>query len=585
MSKSTNWYTDILILFLFFCILFFSFLGGHHLISPDETRYVGIAWEMYHNDNYITPTIASSPFLGKPILFYWLEILAFKCFGVSEFSARLFPAFLGVITTLTTYSFGRIVFNRKTGVIASLIVASSPLYFALTHYANMDGEVASLLTCSLLCFYIGVHKINNQEKSSLWFYLAYIIAALAFLTKGLIGLVFPIGIVFFWLAITSNWKLLFHMKLPQGIVLIAIIITPWLYLCEQKNPGFLYYFFIWNQFFRFIGDDFNQQQPWFYYMPIILAGVFPFTFYLLQMLSHHIKNILINVKSTSPEIFLLIWLIFITLFFSIPQSKLVGYIGTALPPLSILIAIYLVKKWDDLPSKINTISTLILMIIFLALALSLPLMAVVIPQQKGIIETQPYAIFLSILLFISSILLFWNLYKKLKFGNIVIILITTVLILNTTLIASLKYWDLQWNWQIAKYSQIYTTKHPNTKIFMFGRYYYAIPMYLNQIVPTVSNWSDINRKELSDNWQREIYEGLKYYNKELPPTLLNYNKFKKEWKLNSSVLVIVDNSSLKMLSSLISSSSYHIVARVPSRDVTIIAKNYSSQSNIITLQD
>jgi 4-amino-4-deoxy-L-arabinose transferase-like glycosyltransferase len=573
MSKLTNWYTDILILFIFFCILFFSFLGGHHLISPDETRYVGIAWEMFHNNNYITPTIASSPFLGKPILFYWLEILAFKCFGVSELSARLFPALLGVITTLITYSFGRIVFNRQTGIIASLIVASSPLYFALAHYANMDGEVASFLTCSLLCFYIGIHKINNQQQTSLWFYSAYIISALAFLTKGLIGLVFPIAIVFFWLAITSNWKILLRVKLLQGIILIAIIITPWLYLCEQQNPGFLYYFFIWNQFFRFVGDDFNQQQPWFYYLPLVLVGVFPFTLYLLQILHHHIKNIFTNVKSTSPEIFLLIWLIFITLFFSIPKSKLVGYIGPALPPISILIAIYLVKKWEELPSKTNTISTFIVIIVFLSLAIVLPLLAIVIPQQEGIMETQPYAIFLSILLFISSILLCLSLYKKLKFGSIITILIATVLILNITLISSLKYWSLQWNWPIAKYSKIYKTKHPNIKIFMFGHYYYAIPMYLNQIVPTVSNWNDINRAKLSDNWQREIYEGLKYYHKDLPPTLVNYAQFKKEWQLNSSVLVIVNNSSLTKLNSLISSTSYHIVARVPSRHVTIIEKN------------
>jgi 4-amino-4-deoxy-L-arabinose transferase-like glycosyltransferase len=575
MPNTTTWYKDIICLIIFFSVLFMLFLGGHHLISPDETRYVGIAWDMYKDNNYVTPTLAGSPFLGKPVLYYWLEIISFHTFGVSEFSARFFPAVIGIITCLMTYVFGRLVFNRRMGIVASLMVAAAPMYFALTHYTNMDGEVASWITCSMLSFLIGVHHLKTNKHTATWFYLSYAFAALAFLTKGLIGLVFPAMIIFFWVLILNDWRSLLKIRLLSGLILFVIIIAPWLYLCEQQNPGFLYYFFIWNQFFRFVGDDFNQQKACFYYLPMVIGGIFPFVLYMLQSYGTHIKNIFVNKKSHPVELFLLLWIVLITLFFSIPSSKLVGYIGPVIPATAILMAIYVCRKWDEQPSKANRISTWVLIILLPLMAITVISLAFIIPEQQGILASAPYARFLGVLLLITSAVLFYGIHKKKKFGFIISALLAMIFIMNVCLIASLKTWNLQWNWPIAEKVEHYLKSHPKAEVLMFGRYYYSVPMYLGRNVPAVAGWDEIDRATLSDNWQREIYEGLKYYEKSLPDTLMTYTVFKKDWKdsAHKTIIVIVDNGHLKEFESLIGDHQYKILANVPRRHVTIVTNN------------
>ena len=102
-NYNKTWVFDLAFLSLFLIVFFLLFIGGHQLISPDETRYTGIAWDMYKSGNYITPKLAGSPFLGKPILFYWWDILAYKIFGVSDFASRFFPGIIGATTCIIAY--------------------------------------------------------------------------------------------------------------------------------------------------------------------------------------------------------------------------------------------------------------------------------------------------------------------------------------------------------------------------------------------------------------------------------------------------------------------------------------------------
>ena len=171
-SNNSYWSTDIILLIIGLTIFYLLFLGSHHLISPDETRYVGIAWEMWKHDNYVTPKLAGVPFLGKPIMYYWLEILSFNIFGVSEFTARLAPALVGIFTSIFTYITIRTLRDRRTGLIAAIMVACALMYFVLCHYVNMDSEVASWLTCSFLAFLTGASLPEKTKKRDIFLYLA-----------------------------------------------------------------------------------------------------------------------------------------------------------------------------------------------------------------------------------------------------------------------------------------------------------------------------------------------------------------------------------------------------------------------------
>ncbi|MCF6775216.1 glycosyltransferase family 39 protein [Thiotrichales bacterium 19X7-9] len=580
MDKADIRLSDLLVLSIGLLIFNLLFLGGHQLISPDETRYVGVAWEMFKHDNYTVPTIAGSPFLGKPILFYWLNIFAFKTFGVSEFAARFFPAILTTLTALFGYLTASIVFNRRVAILSALLIAITPLFFALGHYANMDGEVASWLNLSLFSLIIALYLPVETKGRSLWLYLAYLFAAAAFLTKGLMGIVFPAMVLFFWFLILNNWKLLLKIRLISGLILFLIVILPWFIIVENKYPGFMAYFFIWNQVVRFVGDNFNMHNPFYYYILLIIGGVFPWTFYFFQTYISQIKLIWNKRQQYKIELFLLLWVILITVFFSIPASKLPGYIGPVFPASAMLMAIYFDRLWTAKLSKVNIIATVILAVIFALAAITLLLLPL-FWHDKAVYKTMPYGYFLSLVLLVGAITLFVGLRKRKPLKWFVITIIIVNILMNLTLIAAIKYFRLQWNYPIAEKVQPVLKQYPNAQVFMIGRYYYAIPLYLDRDVGIVADWD--KGQQLGDNWKREIYEGVNYLH-HLPKDLVTYQMFSKRWqqalKIHQPIIVISsENPSDSQFRKLIGNSSYQLVGEVPRRGAYIITNMKEDHDN------
>jgi 4-amino-4-deoxy-L-arabinose transferase-like glycosyltransferase len=553
---------------IFFIILFLLFVGDHHLISPDETRYVGIAWEMYHKGDYITPRLADSPFLGKPILFYWLNILAFHLFGVGEFAARFFPAITGAIACIMAFIYGRIVFNRRTGLLMSMVMAASPLFFGFTHFANMDGEVASWLSCSLLSFLIAHHYLSRNFSAAGWLYLAYFFAALAFLTKGLIGIVLPGMIIFFWLLILNEWRLLLKIRLASGLLLFLVIVTPWLYWCEKANPGFLYYFFVFNHFYRFVGEHFNNQQPFFFYIPYILIGIFPFSLFIIQGWGSHIKDWFSHLKGHRHSLFIGLWMVLVTLFFSIPVSKPLGHIAPAMPAPALLIGMYFSRIWPSRITIANKISSWLFIIVITIMAMGLFFLPSFIDNRK-LPDLMPYAYLLGTMaLIFAGIIGFWLIQDKLM-SYIITTLIMMTFVINVTLIASLKHFDLQHNWPIAQKLLPYAKQFPKAQVVMMDNYYYALPMYLNQDVYVAYPWDQIHQLEASDGWEREIYDGIEYIdNQKRPETLLNYHKLRQLWHSDQKVMMATSTSRQK-LKAILNTTQIKQVGFVPRRSAHI----------------
>lgn len=572
-KKYFKW--EIICLSIFILIFNLLFLGDHHLISPDETRYVGISWEMLKANNYLIPTIAGSPFLGKPILFYWLNILAFKLFGVNEFAARFFPAILASITAIFAYFATIIVFNRRVAVLSAILIAITPMFFALGHYANMDGEVASWLNLALFSLMVGLYLKKGEKSRNLWLYLAYIFAAFAFLTKGLIGLFFPAMTLFFWCLILNNWRVLLNIRLISGLILFLIIILPWFFVVEAKYSGFMAYFFIWNQFVRYLGSDFNQHKPLYFYVPLVIGGVFPFTIYFFQTQIFHIKNFLKNKKEHQSSLLLWLWVILIFIFFSIPKSKLPGYIGPVFPALAVLMAVYLDKIWQKKLSKINQWVTFCFALLIILVAITLVVLPFIFHTQAAFLNTAPYGRFLAFIFFIGGLYILFNLKKKAAAKRIIITLIVMNILMNLTLIASLKYFNLQLNFPIAAKVTPYLKENPKIKVLMLGRYYYSVPLYLDQDIPIVTDWDQ--GEKLGDNWKREIYEGV-HYLKHLPKDLVTYQKFSQIWQQankNKETLIIISSDNPKDVSfqNYIGHTAYKLLATVPRRGVFIITNN------------
>jgi len=347
-----SWLRDLFYLGISLGIFYALWIGHHALFTPDEGRYSEVAREMVTTGDYITPRVNGVAFLDKPALYYWLQASAIHLFGLKEWALRFWPASIGILGTLVTYAAGRLLFNRRTGILSAIILATSPLYYGAAHYANLDLEVAALIGITLLFSLLALHTESSKNRS-LFFIAAYIFCGLAALTKGLIGIAFPALIIFIWMLFLNRFVLLKKMHLVLGFIIFTATTLPWYYLVQKANPEFLHFFFVTQQFSRFLTtQDFNNQAATWFYVPIVFGGFFPWSLFMIQAIIKSSKAIFKNRQQHTVELFLLLWFIIIFIFFSIPKSKTIGYIIPVFPALSLMVGHYLDAIWGKMWAKI-----------------------------------------------------------------------------------------------------------------------------------------------------------------------------------------------------------------------------------------
>lgn len=497
------------------------------MFTPDEGRYAEIAREMAASKNIITPTLNGLPFLDKPILYYWLQSIAICLFGIKEWAIRLFPMLFGVIGAISTYCFGRMLYDRTTGLIASFILITSPLYYVSAHYANLDLEVAVLISLSLMFFMMGIHKKNSLGL--LFFFISYSISALAILTKGLIGIAIPMMVVGIWMISLNQWREFKRIHLLKGLMLIAAMTLPWFVLVQKENPDFFHYFFITQHVKRFVSaEHFNNTSNIWFYGPVIVLGFFPWSIYLFHAIHHSIKD----KENYKIAFFLLIWAGSIFIFFSIPKSKIATYILPLFPALSLLAARYLSSEIKNNLAfkKIHLFGYWIL--IFFIIAASLFGLHIGVSLLN---EFFFYSFLLISLMILASVISFFlkNTFTNISFfifcmGTNVIILICLILGAD------------QLNNHSIKPLILFTKSLMTSKdsMIMFDEFYYDAPFYLQTQIPIVSDWSasDITKK---DNWKRELWNGLQQ-SKKTDGMLLTESHFKKTWLTKQKIFVLLN---------------------------------------------
>lgn len=336
-----RWF-DLGILTLFCVVLFGVFLGTRPLNVPDEGRYPNVAREMLVTGDYITPRVNGVPFLDKPALYYWLEAGSMKAFGVNKWAIRLPQAIFGWLGVLALYLFGRKFYNRRTGLLAGFLLAVSPLYYFSARYANMDLEVGLWISWALMGFFNFYQALENQEthkryRGQNWIWFAGACAGFGVLTKGLIGVVLPGLVIVVFLLTMQRARYLLKLHWFTNLLIIMAICSPWYLAVQHQNPWFFHYFFVYQQFERFTSTGFNNAMPFYFYLGVLLAGLLPWSFLILWRLPR-LKKGWLKRRQRPITWFLMLWVGLITLFFSIPQSKIVGYILPVVPALALLCA-------------------------------------------------------------------------------------------------------------------------------------------------------------------------------------------------------------------------------------------------------
>jgi 4-amino-4-deoxy-L-arabinose transferase-like glycosyltransferase len=330
------------LLVVIFISAFLSFfrLGSVTLFDVDEAVFAEATKEMVQSNDWITPTYNGRERYDKPILFYWLMGASYEVFGISEFSARLVSALSAVLLSLSVFLFLRGFYDDRRAFYASLSLFLSVFFLIYSHAAVTDMALTLFITLSLFSFYL------SMKKDRRYIYGFYFFSALAFLTKGLIGIVFPFGIGLIYLLSAEGPKAFRKILVPGAIMLFLIVSLPW-YIMETMINGheFIQNFFIKHHFMRYTEVISGHRGPFFYYLPVLVVGLFPW----IGFLPAGIRNIFREPGALTKfrnygnltdnlGLFACIWLGFIVIFFSFSTTKLPNYVLPAIPAAAILIS-------------------------------------------------------------------------------------------------------------------------------------------------------------------------------------------------------------------------------------------------------
>lgn len=335
---------DLVLLAFLSAILLYSFSGTYPLANPDEGRNAEIAREMVQSGDWVLPRLNGVIYYEKPPLVYWLNAVGLSVGLRSEWALRAVPVGFGVLGLLFTWLGAASLGGRRAGWIAAALAGSCLMWFMLAHILILDMAVSALITGTLVCFLRGVLLPAGAARRA-WFLGLYACAALAVLAKGLIGLALPGAIMFLWLLVFRQWRHLLPMHLLSGGLLFLAIAAPWHLLAWQRDPSWAWYYFVHEHWLRFTTTIHDRAQPWWYFIPMLLAGFLPWSF-------HVVRGVVAAFRNTprgqvrSALWFLVLWAAFIFLFFSRSQSKLPPYILPMFPALAILAGVGLAASLD-----------------------------------------------------------------------------------------------------------------------------------------------------------------------------------------------------------------------------------------------
>lgn len=354
-----------------FCIAllwgFLLVLASERTMSlPDEGRYADVGRWMLMSGDWLAPRLNGIPFFHKPPLLHWLQALSFSLLGVGSWSARLVPAFHAGFMLVVMYWAARSYKSEEFARNAVLILGSSIGFLISGQYLNHDMLVAAWISIAIWCFALSF-KSNSLVDVKLSI-MGFVACAFGFLSKGLIGFVLPGFVIFCWLLWTGQIGRMRKMPWIRGILLWSVISLPWLILGQMKYSELFNYLIIGQHFSRYVGDEFNNQWGWWFYGVVLFVMLFPWSFLILQDLRPKLwlrfwKS---ERKLTSRhfENLIWIWTLCICVFFSIPQSKIVGYALPVLPPLACAGAMawerWLARKKSAVWFKVLLVSSLVL---------------------------------------------------------------------------------------------------------------------------------------------------------------------------------------------------------------------------------
>ena len=309
------------------------------LAVPDEGRYGEMGRWMLQSGDWLTPRLNGLPFFHKPPYLYWLEAMSLAAFGVNELALRLVPALHAGLMLVALYWSARVIASEPIARRSVLMLGTSLGFLIGGQYINHDMLVAAWIGVAIWCFAFAFAA--GERPDATLARLGFVACALGMLSKGLIGIALPGLVLFIWLLWTRQFKKVLYLPWFSGLALFALIALPWFIVAQQTYPGLFDYMFVGQQFNRYTAATYNNPQPWWFYLAVLALILFPWALFSLREIRiRGGQRLARNPLLAGPWRSLCwCWVLAILVFFSLPHSKLVGYILPVLPPLALLAAL------------------------------------------------------------------------------------------------------------------------------------------------------------------------------------------------------------------------------------------------------
>ena len=327
---------NLIFLTLLGAVLFLMFNGSLAITDPVESNYTQTAKEMLLSGDWVSPRIFGNFWYDKPAFFYWELIAAFKIFGFTDFAARFFPAVFGVIGLWLTYFFARRLYDAQTAVLSGILLATSVGYWVVSKSVITDATLFVFFNAVLVCFYLAYTGKNKNL-----YYLCYLFAGLAVLTKGPIGILLPGLIVTIFIVLRRDFAEIPRMK-PLGFVIFLAVVALWyvpMYLLHGSD--FLDTFLGVHNYLRATESEHPMWNVWWYYSVLFFLIFFPWGFVTLPRALWGWFRARRLPSFDRDETFLLVWALTINVFYQMMATKYTTYTMPAMLPISILAARFL----------------------------------------------------------------------------------------------------------------------------------------------------------------------------------------------------------------------------------------------------